>query len=296
MRTSKGRVVTDERPFLARSLVDRLAVREVAGDEFVGDAPVGYRSRVYGGHLLAQALASAAHTVPDDRPVLSLHAYFLRPGDPSTDLRYAVSRLRDGRSISARAVDVVQGSRVLASVRASFMRTRAEEPTHEPMPAVPGPDELPPLHVRRATPGVAPDGFNWVPDAEWARSSRPLDIRYVEPGSVAERRCFWFRSEAGASTAVEDSVVLAFASDRSLLPTILHARGELRHHDHIPVASVDHAMWFHAGVPAGEWCLYVQESEFGSSGLGLARGMIYAATGELVASVVQQGIVSRPRA
>lgn len=270
-------------------------MRELTADTFVGDAPVAYRSRVYGGHLLAQALASAACTVPENRPVLSLHAYFLRPGDPSVDLRYAVSRLRDGRSISVRAVDVVQGSKVLASVRASFLRVRAEEPMHEPMPAVPRPEELPPLHVRRSMPGAAPDGFNWVPDAEWARSSRPLDIRYVEPGSAADRRCFWFRSEAGTHAAAEDSVVLAFASDRSLLPTILHARGELRHHDHIPVASVDHAMWFHAGVPAGNWCLYVQESEFGSSGLGLARGMIYAATGELVALVVQQGILSRTR-
>ncbi|WP_328527524.1 thioesterase family protein [Nocardioides sp. NBC_00368] len=284
----------DERPFSTRSLVERLQVRELADDEFVGDAPVGYHSRVYGGHILAQALASAARTVPGDRPVLSLHAYFLRPGDPSADLRYGVGRMRDGRSISARAVDVVQGTRVLASVRAAFMRVGAEEPTHEPMPAVPGPEELPPLHVRRGVPGAAPDGFNWVPDAEWARSSRPLDIRYVEPGSAADRRCFWFRSEAGARTATEDNVVLAFASDRSLLPTILHARGELRRHDHIPVASVDHAMWFHASVPAGEWCLYVQESEFGSSGLGLARGKIYASTGALVASVVQQGILSRP--
>lgn len=286
--------LADERPFLARSLVDRLKVRELAADEFVGEAPVGYRSRVYGGHLLAQALASAARTVPGDRPALSLHAYFLRPGDPSVDLRYEVGRLRDGRSISARSVDVVQGSRVLASVRASFMRVRAEEPMHEPIPSVPGPEELPPLHVRRGMPRTAPDGFNWVPDAEWARSSRPLDIRYVEPASAAERRCFWFRSEAGAQTAAEDNVVLAFASDRSLLPTILHARGELGHDEHIPVASVDHAMWFHASVRAGEWCLYVQESEFGSSGLGLARGKIYAATGELVASVVQQGILSRP--
>lgn len=284
----------DQRPFLARSLVERLQVRELADDEFVSDAPVGYRSRVYGGHILAQALASAAHTVPGDRPALSLHAYFLRPGEPSVDLRYEVSRMRDGRSITVRSVDVVQGSSVLASVRASFLRVRAEDPMHEPMPAVPGPEELPPLHVRRGTPGAAPDGFNWVPDAEWARSSRPLDIRYVEPDSAADRRCFWFRSEAGARTAAEDSVVLAFASDRSLLPAILHARGELGHHDHIPVASVDHAMWFHAGVPAGEWCLYVQESEFGSAGLGLARGKIYAATGALVASVVQQGILSRP--
>lgn len=283
----------DERQFLAKSLGDRLAVRELGVDEFVGEPPVGYRSRVYGGHILAQALASAARTVPGDRPALSLHAYFLRPGDPSVDLRYAVTRLRDGRSISARAVDVVQGSRVLASVRASFLRVRAEEPMHEPMPAVPRPEELPPLHVRRGMPGAAPDGFNWVPDAEWRRSSRPLDIRYVEP-AVADRRCFWFRSEAGTETAAEDNAVLAFASDRSLLPTILHARGELTHHDHIPVASVDHAMWFHASVPAGEWCLYVQESEFGSSGLGLARGRIYAATGELIASVVQQGILSRP--
>lgn len=285
----------DGRPFLARSLVERLLVREVAADEFVGEAPTVYRSRVYGGHLLAQALASAARTVPEERRVLSLHAYFLRPGDPSVDLRYVVSRLRDGRSFSARAVDVVQGTRVLASVRASFLRVQAEEPAHEPMPIVPRAEELPPLHVRRGIPGATPDGFNWVPDAEWTRSSRPLDIRYVDLGPAAERRCFWFRAEAGTHTAAEDSVVLAFASDRSLLPTILHARGELRHHDHIPVASVDHAMWFHAGVPAGEWCLYVQESEFGSSGLGLARGRIYSVDGDLVASVAQQGILSGPR-
>ena len=39
-------------------------------------------TRIFGGHVIAQALAAAYRTV-EERMCHSLHAYFVRPGDPS---------------------------------------------------------------------------------------------------------------------------------------------------------------------------------------------------------------------
>jgi acyl-CoA thioesterase-2 len=293
-----GSLVTEEgAAFLELPLRERLELSRTGESTFVGTAPAGYTSRVYGGHLLGQALLAAGRTVPSGRDVLSMQAYFLRPGDPSLPLGYTVRSLRDGRSFSARVVEVTQGDRLLMSLQSAFLSSSVDDasPHRAPMPQVPEPECLDPLHVRRSMSGKSPDGFNWVPGADWRKGSRPLDIRYVDPED-ARRRCFWMRVPTHNGTQAEHRSLLAFASDRSLLPTILHARGALEHRDHLQVASVDHAMWFHADVTAGEWWLYVQESPAGTSRMGLATGSIYTREGALVATVQQQGLVSGSRA
>ena len=63
--------------------------------------------RVFGGQVLAQALLAASRTV-EDRAVHSLHAYFLRAGDPDAPIVYSVDRSRDGRSFTARRVVAIQ--------------------------------------------------------------------------------------------------------------------------------------------------------------------------------------------
>jgi acyl-CoA thioesterase-2 len=283
--------------FVDLSLVDRLRIAPDRADEFTAAAPDGYERRVYGGHLLAQALLAASATVPPERRALSLHALFVRPGSPAEELRYVVSPLRDGRSFSARDVDVRQGDRLLASCRATFLvdRDDGSPSRHLPMPDVPAPEQVPSLHERRNRHDLPPDGFNWPPGEDWQRGSRPLDVRYVDLDREHEpRRCFWFRTEPGGETQAEQRAVLAFCSDRSLLPTIRHAAGGLHRTEHVPATSIDHAMWFHGDVTAGEWWLYVQDSPFGSSTLGLVDGRVYAQDGRLVASVVQQGVLAPP--
>ena len=165
------------------------------------------------------------------------------------------------------------------------------------MPTAPAPESLPPLHIRREVPGPLPDGINWSPGAEWWKASRPFDIRYIDsPDGADGERCFWFRSEpAGSRRQNTHRAILAFASDRSLLAAISHARGELACGTAARGASLDHAMWFHSDINAGEWLLYVQSSPFSTHRTGIAQGHIYDRRGLMVASVMQQGVRSTTR-
>ncbi|MFD8385506.1 acyl-CoA thioesterase [Streptomyces sp. NPDC059679] len=279
-------------------LVERLALIPAGGDAFTGFPPRGFDQRVFGGHLLAQALLAAARTVEATRVANSLHTFFLRSGQPDREIRYAVSRVRDGRSFSVRSVHAEQDGRTLLAFNVTFAEPRGDGGVRGlPMPSVPEPETLAPLHERSEN-KHCPDGFNWRSRRDWWTGSRPLDVRYVDDEFLDDpsMRCFWFRVApvVDADQNVQRSV-LAFASDRSLLPAIHKARGELDRPGHRKVASVDHAMWFHADVRAGDWLLYVQDSPFSSSGLGLARGLIHRQDGALAASVVQQGVISGHR-
>lgn len=283
-------------------LIDRLAVRPsgVPGGGAVGDDPAqfvgrpiqGFVQRTFGGHLVAQALMASAATVSDPRRVAnSLHAYFLSSGTHDHPLDYEVDTIRDGGSFSIRETTISQNGRRLARVSASFCLPSAIGSVVDESSAVstvPTPDELEPLY-RRRTLGLPPDGIKLPTGKRWQTASRPVDIRYVDD---ADSRCFWFRTAAAKSANQnEHRAVLAFASDRSLLPVIAHARGDLPGAHAMRTASIDHALWFHADVRSGDWYLYVQDSPFHTARSGLARGSIFNRAGRLVATVTQQGMI-----
>ena len=87
---------------LAR-LVGLRDLEQIEADIFRGRSPDDRRQRVFGGQVAGQALVAAGRTVPADRAVHSLHAYFIRPGDPAVPLVYLVDRVRDGRASAVRA-------------------------------------------------------------------------------------------------------------------------------------------------------------------------------------------------
>ena len=92
-------------------LVELLDLERIEVDIFRGRSPDENLQRVFGGQVAGQALVAAGRTVPPDRPVHSLHAYFIRPGDPDLPIVYTVDRIRDGRSFSTRRVVAVQHGR-----------------------------------------------------------------------------------------------------------------------------------------------------------------------------------------
>src|SRR5258707_6186676 len=77
-------------------LLDLLDLEQIELDIFRGRSPEERVQRVFGGQVAGQALVAAGRTVPDRRPVNSLHAYFIRPGDPAGPLVYTVDPVRDG--------------------------------------------------------------------------------------------------------------------------------------------------------------------------------------------------------
>lgn len=248
-------------------------------------------TRVFGGQVAGQALVAVGRTVDPDRLVHSLHAYFVRPGDPDVPIIYDVERIRDGRSFTTRRVRAVQHGEVIFALAASFQLPQPGIEHSEPGPTgVPAPEELPDL-------------------GEWLRGERtflsgvprPLDLRFVEaplwtsrrgPATDAPQRV-WMRADGLlADDPMVHVCLLTYASDLTLLASVLAAHElDLRR---VALASLDHAMWFHRPFRADEWLLYECRSPSASGARGLATGRFFTRDGLLVATAVQEGMVRVP--
>jgi len=241
--------------------------------------------RVFGGQVAAQALVAAGRTVGRGT-VHSLHAYFLRPGDPRTPILYEVDRIRDGRSFTTRRVVAIQHGEAIFNLQASFHTSEEGIDHAAEMPSAPAPESLPTLAERAgaATPAV------FV-------AAHGLDVRFVgelpwQRSAPASRQQLWLRTEAPiADDPLLHAAVATFASDLTLVDTILERHGYSPWDPAFIGASLDHCMWFHRPFRADEWLFYDQTSPSASAGRGLATGSLFARDGRLVASVVQEGLV-----
>jgi acyl-CoA thioesterase-2 len=61
----------------------------------------------------------------------------------------------------------------------------------------------------------------------------------------------------------------------------------------VQMASLDHALWFHANLRMNDWLLYAMDSPWAGNARGLARGHVFTREGRLVASVAQEGLVRK---
>jgi acyl-CoA thioesterase-2 len=277
------------------ALVELLDLEAIEVNIFRGVSPKEARQRVFGGQVAGQALVAAGRTVAEvDRRVHSLHAYFLRPGDPNVPILYEVDRIRDGRSFTTRRVVAIQHGRAIFNLSASF-HVDEKGPEHQaPMPEVPDPDSLPTFEKRL-------EHFRDVL-GDWLDIPRPIDTRFVTQhplerskggGPVPPLQRVWIRTDGRLpDDPLLHACVVAYASDLTLLDTVT-----LPHEVHaynpnaLRMASLDHAMWFHRDFRADEWLLYDQESPSVSQSLGFARGQIFTRRGDLAVSVVQEGLM-----
>jgi acyl-CoA thioesterase II len=268
-------------------------------DLFRGRSPREDLQRVFGGQVAGQALVAAGRTVPADRSVHSLHAYFLRPGDPVAPIVYAVDRIRDGRSFTTRRVVASQHGKAIFTLSASFHVAEDGAEHQFAMPDVPAPDEVPLWQDRLREFG------DRVP-ARWLRP-RPVEVRYIgdppwvvrDPVAAGDTQTMvWMRAVGSLS---DDPLLhvcaAAYASDMTLLDSVLVAQrlawaeGSVTGDSAVTGASLDHAMWFHAPFRADDWLLYVQEAPVTSGARGLARGHVFPHDGRLAVSVVQEGLI-----
>jgi acyl-CoA thioesterase-2 len=278
-------------------LVDLLDLEQIEQNIFRGTQPNESLLRVFGGQVAGQALVAAGRTVPADRPVHSLHAYFLRPGDPSIPIVYEVDRIRDGKGFTTRRVVGIQHGKAIFNLAASF-QTPEEGPAHQQqMPAVPDPGSLPTLRERMQDYREELGG--------WFDRPRAIDIRYVgDPPRVlrdkiragevegTHRSSVWMRADGKLpDDPLLHVCAVTFASDMTLLDSTLSPHGLALGKDPLMLASLDHAMWFHRPFRADEWFIYDQESPATGGGRGLARGSIYTQDGDLVVSVMQEGLI-----
>jgi acyl-CoA thioesterase-2 len=281
-----------ERP--AAPLMAVLDLEERDRDVFVGLTPSTRQQRIFGGQVAGQALMAASQTVAPDRGVHSLHSYFLRPGDPTEEIRYAVERLRDGRSFTTRRVVARQrrdGEDVaIFTLTADY--TAGETPLVEhalPMPDVPGPDGLPGIPEVVARHPDHGQGMRALGSAVEQRFLEdPFDRQPKRPPHTQGYTWLRVAGRLPDDPAVQ-AAALTFASDLTLLSAPIARRGG--GWGSFVGASLDHAIWFHAPLRADEWFLYENDSPAASAGRALCVGQLWAADGTHAATVVQEGLI-----
>lgn len=281
---------------MSRALEQLLSILDLETLEvnlFRGLSPqVGWQ-RVFGGQVIGQALVAANRTV-EGRLAHSLHAYFLRAGDPSVPIIYEVDRIRDGGSFSTRRVVAIQHGHAIFSMAASFqveeggLHHQIKMPEVLPPEALPSEAELKACLIDRLPPQVK---AYW--EHERPIEIRPVDItRYLSPENRAPSQQVWIRATGrlGDDLALHQCV-LAYASDFTLLDTALIAHGRFAFDPRLMLASLDHALWFHRKFRADEWLLYAQDSPTSGGGRAFCRGTLFTRDGALVASTAQEGLV-----
>ncbi len=274
-------------------LIQLLNLEQIEVNLFRGHSPDSSWQRVFGGQVIGQALVAAYRTV-EDRVCHSLHAYFIRPGDPKIPIVYEVDRSRDGKSFTTRRVVAIQHGKQIFNLAASFQTPEQGFEHQSTMPDVPMPEDLPSeRELRKAIESQLPEAIQ----KHFARP-RPIEIRpvnpqhYIDPAPMEPVQHVWVRArkEIGNDIAL-NQCILAYASDMTLLDTCVRPHGVSWVSGKLQSASLDHAMWFHQPFSINEWMLYTQDSPSASGARGLNRGSIYTRDGRLVASVAQEGLI-----
>ena len=272
--------------------IDRLTLETVDRDIFTGYCHSGAPLRAYGGQIAAQSLMAAGMTVDDQsRRVHSLHGYFLRPGRTKDSIVYLVERPRDGGSFSTRIVRAVQNGETIFVMTASFA-VDDPGPEHQfQQPEVPPPADVPELTMSNLI-SLDPQSRQKLDYPDQAL----IDLRIADPEEAVQmrdgrfERTAWVRiTEPLPHDTLIQACALTYLSDLTMVSTALaphvHEGPELQ------MASIDHAMWFHAPIDTGQWLLFAQDTPVARGGHGLARGLFYDRNGHLVASVVQESLM-----
>ena len=284
-------------PATAARLVDELValmqLEPLGGDKFLAQSEDIGTPAVFGGQVLGQSLAAASLTVGADRPVHSMHAYFLLPGEHAP-IEYSVDRVRDGRSFTTRHVVARQQERIIFEMSASFQTVDDGVEHQFAMPAVEGPEGLISEIDQRIALG------DRLPERWRIKGLEPHGIEYrrveaddlLTPEVRPSESAIWMRAIAPLpDDPVIHRALLAYASDHGLLRAAMLPHGLSFMSGEVRPASLDHAMWFHRDFRMDDWLLYVVDSPSAGGARGLCRGSLFARDGRLVASTAQEGML-----
>ena len=277
------------------ALLARLTVERESELRFIGTSPKGQQRRVYGGQVLAQSMSAAIRTVDPERCVHSLHAYFMRPGNPAEPIVYEVDPLRDGKGFSTRAVVARQSGRAIFNASLSFQVPENGLEHQDPMPEVPPPESVQSdfdyhtaLHEK--------DPARYEKPGRWAMDYRVVHRADPVAHAPMPAHCgLWMRAK-GSVPAMPDvpgihETLLAYMSDNYLIATSLMPHGMGYDHERLQNASLDHGLWFYSDFRADEWLYYDITSPRAAGGRGFNVGRIFTQDGRLVATAVQEGLI-----
>ena len=269
-----------------------LDLKQIADDTFVGSHPSKNPVRTFGGQMVAQAFVAGGRTVSEKLPPSSVSAHFIAGGDPANDLEFHVVRLRDERRFANRRVDVMQDGTLLTTAMISYLAGgRSLEHGIEP-PEVPDPESVPPVdELLRGYETVVPHFADALRPIDWRYTNDPTWVMRDKGEKLAYNRV-WMRAEG---TMPDDPVLncaaLVYASDTTVLDSIITTHGLSWGYDRIFAVTTNHSVWFHRPVRFDEWMLYSTSSPVAADSRGLGTGHYFDRSGQLLATVVQEGIV-----
>ncbi len=273
-----------------------LDLRKVDGDDgtetFFGAHPSKNPIRTFGGQMMAQAFVAGSRTVPANLPPSALNVHFIAGGDPAQDLEFTVVRLRDERRFANRRVDVTQNGVLLGTALISYLAGGRGLEHNISAPEVPEPEGLPKIDELLI-------GYEETVPL-FVQASRPIEWRYTndpawimrDKGAQLDHNRVWMTTEgAMPDDPVLHCAAMVYSSDTTILDSIITTHGLSWGHDRIFAVTIDHSVWFHRPVRFDEWVLYSTTSPVASDSTGLGTGHFFNRDGQIVATVVQEGIV-----
>lgn len=280
---------------LTQELVELLTLEKLEEHIFRGQSRNLVGKRVFGGQVLGQALRAASYTA--DRPVNSLHAYFLYGGDINAPIIYEVDKLRDGKSFLSRQVRAIQHGRTIFTAMVSFANDEEGLNYQIAEPDYPAPETLKPEQELKES------LVNFIPENVRTAFMRPrqVEIRPInatnpfQPQPEAPSYAHYLKTHDDLAPELVNDVslhqaIIAFYSDYTLMMTALRPHGMNYLSPSLQCASIDHTIYFHKPVKADDWMLYDMDATVSANSRGLNFGRMWQ-NGELVCSTVQEGLM-----
>ena len=248
---------------------------------------------VFGGQVLAQAIAAADRTVEAPHQLHSIHAYFIRAGDWNIPILYEVDRIRDGRSFTTRRVVAIQHGRAIFDMALSWHKAEPGITHGVPMPDVPPPEAL--RGDREAYQEFAksqPEMKRFAFRFEAIDSRQVERIPLTDTGTHPPAKHTWLKTRDPLPDDPEVHLaMLAYMSDLDFMSTSMLPHGRERMRGGVRGASVDHSLWFHRPFRADEWLLFAKESPNAGGARGFVRGQFFDREGSLVATAAQECLI-----
>lgn len=276
-------------------VLDSFQLERLQDNLFQSRSPaIGWR-RIYGGLLLAHAVRAAQLSLDTDKTIHSLHGNFLRPGSTNEPMLLEIERLLDGRSLAQRRLTIRQSGKPVFIANISFRAAADGLYFAPPMPTAPIPEDLDD-EVSICAQYREKLSENAI---KYLDRRKVFEIRPVDPaqflfahGDTMAPMLVWYRLRSDRVSCPEmDPALMVYLSDMPVLNASLRPHGLNFFDTGLTMASLDHSIWQHAKPDWSNWLLATHESLATEAGMGLGHVRFYNRSGQLCATVSQQGFI-----
>lgn len=269
-----------------------LDLNRVSDDVFTGSHPSKAPIRTFGGQLMAQSVVAATRTLTHDLPPSALSVHFISGGDPARDIEFRVHRLRDARRFANRRVDAVQGGTLVATALLSYLSGGEGLEHSVEAPVVAEPETLPRLgDLLRGYEDVVPNFVNAAQPIEWRYANDPSWVMRDKGERLAHNRVWMKAGGVLPEDPVLHTALMVYSSDTTVLDSIITNHGLSWGYDRIFAATANHSVWFHCPARFDDWMLYSTSSPAAADSRGLGSGHLFDRSGQLIATVMQEGVL-----